>query len=58
VIDKEIHFRTVIFDIPGEDIRIGGLEHHFIKAQGVDEFTGNIRAPGPYRFSYSASAMP
>lgn len=28
VIDKEIHLRTVIFDIPLENLRIGGFKHY------------------------------
>jgi hypothetical protein len=32
VIDEEIHLRPIVLDIPGEDLRIGGLKHHLFQA--------------------------
>src|SRR5947207_3302321 len=48
VIDKEVHVRAVVFDIPREYIRIGCFEHELLRAKLVDEFCGNIRAPWIY----------
>ena len=30
VIHKNIDFGTIILDIPGKDLRVGGLEHHLL----------------------------
>src|SRR5207302_637049 len=30
VVDKEIHVRTVIFDVPREDVGISGFEHQLL----------------------------
>src|SRR5579885_3313369 len=47
MIDKEVHVRAVVFDIPLEDGRVGGLEHNGIDPECADDFGRNIRPPRP-----------
>src|SRR5215471_16420752 len=45
VIDKQIHSRSVILDVPCKYIGIGGFEHQFVHADLIDKFCRHIRAP-------------
>ena len=46
VIDEEVHLRPVVLDVPGEDLRVGGLEHDFFEAQGVHDLGRDVGPPG------------
>src|SRR2546428_10903844 len=45
MIDKEIHFGAIIFDIPREYLRIGGFEHELFHPEFVNEAGWHVRAP-------------
>src|SRR5437773_12333246 len=43
---EEVHLWTVVLDVPGEHLRVGGLEHHALQPQRVDDPGDHIGAPG------------
>ena len=45
MVDKDINLGSIILDIPGKDLRIGGLEHHLLQPQRTDDFGCRIGAP-------------
>ncbi len=45
MIDKQIHVRAVVFDVPREHVGIGGFEHQFFHSDLVDEARGHIGPP-------------
>src|SRR5438105_15130408 len=48
VVDKKVCFGTVALDIPGEDLRIGRLEHHLVQVQAIDDSGNDVGAPGSH----------
>src|SRR5262249_12277192 len=46
VVHEQIDIRPVVLDVPGEHLRIGGLEHDLLQAQGVDELGHHVGTPG------------
>src|SRR5215510_1055730 len=55
---EEIHLRSVVLDIPREDLRVGGLEHDLLQAERVDDLSDRVGAPSldvlgdPFRFDH------
>src|SRR5437660_5737413 len=45
VIDKEIDFGTIVFDVPSEDFGIGRLEHHALQPQGGNDPRHDVGPP-------------
>ncbi len=50
MIHEEIHRRAVVFYVPGEYFRIGGLEHEVLDSEFACKLGYNIAAPGFYIF--------
>ena len=46
VIDKEVHLRAVVLDVPGEHFGIGCFKHHFFEPECSDDPGWHIRSPG------------
>src|SRR5690349_10041937 len=45
VIDKKVHLRPIILDVPGENVWIRGLKHYFFNAKCSDDPGNYIRPP-------------
>src|SRR5213595_2459588 len=45
MIDEQIDVRAIVFDVPGEDIGLGALEHQLLHSDFVDESRGHIGSP-------------
>src|SRR5204862_5373957 len=48
VVHEQVDLRPVGLDVPGEHGRVGGLEHQFLKAQGVHQPGDDVGSPGPH----------
>src|SRR5262249_50379046 len=47
VVDKEVDFRAIVLDVPGEYAWVSSFEHDFFQAQGVDNPRHHIGPPLP-----------
>jgi hypothetical protein len=45
MVHKQIHFGTVVLDVPGKHLRIGRLEHHLRQTDRLDDSIGDVRVP-------------
>src|SRR5579884_2097234 len=45
VVNEKIHLGTVVLDIPGKDLWVGGLKHHLLQSQRTNDFCCCISAP-------------
>lgn len=59
VVDKQVHLRAVVLDIPGKDLRVGGLEHDVLQTQSVGDPGHHVGPPradvlgNPFRFDHN-----
>ena len=45
VIHKHIHFGTVVLDVPGKNLGIGGLKHQLFEPDFIYKFCWHLRSP-------------
>src|SRR5437899_13028264 len=53
VIDEQVHLGAIVLDVPFEDRRIGGFEHHRGEPKAVDE--GGNRIGSPRRAAFGSA---
>src|SRR5262245_6282318 len=46
VVHEEVYLGAVVLDVPGEHLRVGGLEHDLLQPHGVDDPGHDAGAPG------------
>src|SRR5687767_2121237 len=45
VIHKQVHFSTIILDVPGKYFWICGFKHRFFQTESLDDFCNHIGSP-------------